>query len=247
MKEFQICDQLAAIRGRLERDKTLRETTKGGELTAEDKLLRSIFEPATRVARSDSLIDTEEIVVLNIKIGETRDFLFRHGQDFTQHPEYPELNPVFVTSQDIERYKNLNWYTIGEFQLDVEPRPAMFDIVPGVEPDGLFRFYTAPVEVSADKTQPEEDPVMGARLRMKIVDNEHYVYIKLGFDDTYMLTVSFFDIPEWSRARAHYAHPSELEYTADLPIANMTQEEADVIHHYMSEFMTQAKEKTPDQ
>lgn len=241
MKEFHIYDQLSAIRRSLERDRSLRETTKGGELTAEDRLLKRIFEPATRIARSDSLIDSEELTAMNLRIDETRDFLFQHGQDFTKHPEYPHLNKMFVSSKDEVNYRNNFWFITDDFQRDTEPIAAFDVTLPGIDPDSVFTYHTAPMQASADKIQPEEDPIMGARLRLRVVDREHYVYIKFGFDGSYVLTINFFDTPEWNKSRAHYENPTELEYTADLPMKNMTREEADIIQHYLGEFDAKVK------
>ena len=87
MEEFQIYNALASIRERLS---PLRKES------PRERLTRQIFEPATRIARSEVLVDPEELAVLMDKVEKSRDFIFRFGKPFTQHPEYQHMNPVFL-------------------------------------------------------------------------------------------------------------------------------------------------------
>lgn len=242
MKELPINTQLAAVREGTVRGVGLRQIVQNREETPKERLLRDIFEPVTAVARSEKFVDPEELTILKVRVEDVRDFLFKNGKNFTQHPSYGELNKVLRTPEDEEQHKSSYWYVIGEFQADLEECSAIINDVPGVDSGGVFTLYTAPVEVSADTIPPEpENLQMGALVRMRIQDGKHSIYFKIGFDETYTLQINFFDSEDWDRRLAHYVHPSELEYKADLPLANMTQEEATIIQHYLDLLLKQAQ------
>ena len=243
-KELEIQPQLETIRNRIVGTRNFKASTRATSPT-EERLIDAIR--GTPAARSDILTSSEDIGELEKTVNHARSLLFSVGKNFIEHPEYQELNPAFKTPDSEEDYRNNYWYTIGEHRLYIlEALPEMFNIVPGVQPDSLLRSYIAPYEISADKTKPKSNPDLdtaGAKLRLRAIDGKNNIYIKIGFDDTYVLEIDYFDDENWDKRRTAYSQPSELTYTSDLSLSSMTQEEHGIIEHYIKRFITHAGER----
>lgn len=249
MKEQGIYPKLEDIRGRLERDKTFKQQTKGRKESPDEIIRRYIY--GTPIARTDFLVSPEDLDSLSQKIEQVRGFLFSNGQNFTKHPDCAEMNPVFATPIAEENWRNNFWWADGDFEIHLAALPSIFNVIPGREPDAPIRIYTSLFEVSADKHErlkDELDPgdiTFGDRLFMDIIDGKYFVHIDFDFEDRYNLRIAFFNDENWDKSRAHYMHPSELEsgleYSAELPVEKMTQEDKEIIEYYLKQFWAKVK------
>lgn len=239
-KEVQPPVQLEFLRRRVERNRGLKSSSGIAGSAVEERLLDSIFN--TTIARSEFLVTTEDLDRLEETIDRARTLLFSNGKSYIEHPQYPNLNRLFMTPEKEQAYANNYWYIIGEFQKYVLGQlPQEFNIVPGFTPGSEMESLIAPYEIHADKTQTksdqDEEGTMGTRLRIAVIDGRNRVNITIGFDDSFVLEVDFFDDENWDKSKAAYSMASNLAYSVDFPLKSMTQEEYQIIDHYVQLFI----------
>lgn len=232
--------QLEVLRGRVERNRNLKSSAGISVEAPQERLLDSVF--GTTIARSEFLVPPEDITHLQETIDNARSLIFTCGKPYTEHPKYQDLNRVFMTPEKEENYRNNYWYIIGEPQMLVLGQlPEKFNIVPGFTAGSEMRHFLVPYEIHADKTKlksdQDEEEAIGARLRIEAIDGRNKVYINIGFDDTFVLEIDFFDDEKWDKSKAAYDLASDLAYSADFPLASMTQEEYQIVNHYIQRFI----------
>lgn len=106
----------------------------------------------TKVVRAEyPVIVPDELIALMGRVTAVRNFVFDHGQDFTRHPDYAQMNPFFATEESEMRHRETFWHKVGEFRMHATPLPGIFNIIPGVEPDAPLNMYTATSEAHAEK------------------------------------------------------------------------------------------------
>jgi len=218
---------LGQMKDRLRRGEIVRLVSTGLRPSSVERLLLDdLPNKPTSLARSEQLVNPNNLTLLNRKIDAIREWLFLNGRDFTTCPDYQDwLDDGNRTREELER---CFWHETDSFTCNADKTPlASQDIDKGWKLSLIAQEEKAEIDIDFGFDNFDNRFELAIRFRISEPSQELAEKILRG---------ELTDEEEEKFYTSREA-PTALDYRSSrLPLDQMTQEEYKVMTHYLDAY-----------